>query len=806
MLLAANKEWLMNTYSKVLITTLPLVFLLLLSTVGIAYHFSRTALTELAETWLDTRLSEAMQIAAGNDDMLHRYGLEDIPASVAKAKMDTGAAMSAIEVGEQGFIFAIDRRGILVMHPDPAMIGRDVSQNTWFKALKTGRSRLTHLTPAGRNLAMVDYFEPWEWYILASDPEREVYGVANRMKPYLLYLGLIGFSAMTVALMLLTRRLTKPLRLLTVGAEKIGEGDLDTRIAIRSGDEFGRLAQVFNQMAGQLQETLTQLQHREAHFRSLIEHTNDLIVIVDAKGCISYLSPSIERILGYPRNSVMGRRAFDFIHPDDLAYARTLFSQRIASVAIEPPSELRIRHHDGSWRTIEATSNNLLHHPAVQGLVVNARDITGRKETEAALQLSHDQLEDRVAARTAELFETNAQLRQEIQEREKVSREKENLHDQLLQAQKMEAIGTLAGGIAHDFNNLLMGIQGNVEMMAMDIGPAHTHSGRLKTIRDCVHSGARLTQQLLGFARLGKYEVKPTDINALVQTSIDMFGRTRKELRITHQWVKDAWVVEIDQGQIEQVLLNLLINAWQAMPDGGSLYLETANVILEAYQAAPHGADPGKYVKITIADTGTGMDPAIVDRIFDPFFTTKTIGRGTGLGLASAYGIVRNHGGFIEVSSQEGIGTTFTIHLKASDAQLDESTLVRTSAQEGNETILLVDDDPLILDVGKAMLAALGYAVLVAKGGQEAVETYRNHGNRIRLVILDMIMPDMGGGKTYDQLKAFDPGIMVLLSSGYSINGQATAILNRGCNGFIQKPFDLQSLSQKVRKIIDASD
>ena len=806
MLLAANKEWLMNTYSKVLITTLPLVFLLLLSTVGIAYHFSRTALTELAETWLDTRLSEAMQIAAGNDDMLHRYGLEDIPASVAKAKMDTGAAMSAIEVGEQGFIFAIDRRGILVMHPDPAMIGRDVSQNTWFKALKAGRSRLTHLTPAGRNLAMVDYFEPWEWYILASDPEREVYGVANRMKPYLLYLGLIGFSAMTVALMLLTRRLTKPLRLLTVGAQKIGEGDLDTRIAIRSGDEFGRLAQVFNQMAGQLQETLTQLQHREAHFRSLIEHTNDLIVIVDAKGCISYLSPSIERILGYPRNSVMGRRAFDFIHPDDLAYARTLFTQRIASVAIEPPSELRIRHHDGSWRTIEATSNNLLHHPAVQGLVVNARDITGRKETEAALQRSHDQLEDRVAARTAELFETNAQLRQEIQEREKVSREKENLHDQLLQAQKMEAIGTLAGGIAHDFNNLLMGIQGNVEMMALDIGPAHTHSGRLKTIRDCVHSGARLTQQLLGFARMGKYEVKPTEINTLVQTSIDMFGRTRKELRITHQWVKDAWVVEIDQGQIEQVLLNLLINAWQAMPDGGSLYLETANVILEAYQAAPHGADPGKYVKITIADTGTGMDPAIVDRIFDPFFTTKTIGRGTGLGLASAYGIVRNHGGFIEVSSQEGIGTTFTIHLKASDAQLDESTLVRTSAQEGNETILLVDDDPLILDVGKAMLAALGYAVLVAKGGQEAVETYRNHGNRIRLVILDMIMPDMGGGKTYDQLKAFDPGIMVLLSSGYSINGQATAILNRGCNGFIQKPFDLQSLSQKVRKIIDASD
>ena len=794
----------MNTYSKVLISTLPLVFLLLLATVGIAYHFSRTALTELAETWLDTRLSEALQVAAGHDDMLHRYGLEDIPASVAKAKIDAGAAMANIEVGALGFIFAIDRQGILAVHPDSAMVGRDMSQMAWFKALKPERSRLTHLTPTGRNLAMADYFGPWEWYILASDPEQEVYGVANRMKPYLLSLGLVGFLAMSGALMLLTRRLTAPLRLLTVGAEKIGEGDLDTRIALRTSDEFGRLARVFNNMASRLQETLTRLQDREAHFRSLIENTSDLIAILDVEGRISYLSPSIERILGYPRDSVIGRPAFDFVHAEDLERARTIFNQRISSVGIEPPSEIRFRHQDGSWRIIEATSNNLLDHPAVQGLVVNARDITKRKTAESALQRSHQQLEDRVAERTAELFKTNAQLRQEIQERELMAREKENLHDQLLQAQKMEAIGTLAGGIAHDFNNLLMGIQGNVEMMALDIGPTHTHSGRLKTMRDCVHSGARLTQQLLGFARLGKYEVKPTDINALVRNSIDMFGRTRQELRITLTCEEKVWAVEVDRGQIEQVLLNLLINAWQAMPDGGSLYLETANESLDDRQALPHRAEPGNYVKITITDTGTGMDPATMERIFDPFFTTKTVGRGTGLGLASAYGIVRNHGGFIDVSSQKGLGTTFTIHLKASDLQLGDATVMRASAQEGNETVLLVDDDPLILDVGKAMLAALGYAVLVAKGGKEAVEIYRNHGDRIRLVILDMIMPDMGGGKTYDQLKEIDPGVDVLLSSGYSIDGQAAAIMNRGCNGFIQKPFDLQSLSEKVRTIIDA--
>ncbi len=798
----------MNTYSKVLIYTLPLVFLLLLSTVGVAYHFSRTALTELAETWLGTRLSEALQIAVGQDDMLHRYGLEDIPASIAKAKMDAGVAMSAIEVGERGFVFAIDRQGLLAVHSDPAMVGRDMSQEPWFPTLQPERSRLIHQTPAGRSLAMVDYFEPWEWYILASDPESEVYGVANRMKPYLLYLGLVGFLAMSVVLMLLTRRLTEPLRLLTVGAEKIGKGDLDTRIAIRSRDEFGRLAQVFNQTAGQLQETLTECQQREEHFRSLIENMSDIIAILDAEGAILYLSPSIERILGYPQDVVMGRRAFDFVHPDDQEQSIQLFNNRIQSATIEPPppSEMRLKHQDGSWRTLEATSKNLLNDPAVEGLVVNARDVTKRKAAEAALQQSHHLLEDRVAERTAELFKANAQLRQEIQEREQMTREKESLHDQLLQAQKMEAIGTLAGGIAHDFNNLLMGIQGNVEMMALDMGSSHAHSGRLKTIRDCVQSGARLTQQLLGFARMGKYEVKPTDINALVRNSVDMFGRTRQELRIALKCVEKVWAVEVDRGQIEQVLLNLLINAWQAMPDGGSLYLETANEILDDRQVLPHGAEPGNYVKITITDTGTGMDPATMERIFDPFFTTKTVGRGTGLGLASAYGIVRNHGGFMDVSSRKEQGTIFSIHLKATDAPLGDATVIRASAQEGNETILLVDDDPLILDVGQAMLAALGYAVLVAKDGKEAVEIYRSDGDRIRLVILDMIMPDMGGGQTYDQLKEVDPGVNVLLSSGYSIDGQATAILNRGCNGFIQKPFDLQSLSEKVRTIMDPAD
>lgn len=795
----------MNTYSKILITTLPLFFALFLSTVGVAYYFSRLALTELAEIWLDARLSEAMEVVVDQDQMLRRYGLENIPASIAKAKIDACTTLSAIKVGQQGGIFAIDSRGFVAAHPDVALVGRDVSREPWFEAIEPGRNRLIHTTTAGENLAMVDYFQPWGWYVLASDPRVEIYGIANRMTPYLIGLGLIGFVSMAGVLMLLTRWLTEPLRLLTAGAERIGRGDLDAHISIGSRDEFGRLAAVFNQMTQQLKETLTRLRHREARFRSLIENAADLIVILKDDGRIAYLSPSIERILGYPSKQLIGRRAFDFIHPDDRDHSLEVFERRIRAVVPEKPTETRLQHKDGSWRTLEATSENLLDHPAVAGLVVNARDITQRKAAEAELQRSYQQLEERVATRTAELFDANAQLLQEIEARKRMNREKDRLQDQLIQAQKMKAIGTLAGGIAHDFNNLLMGIQGNLDLLSLDIDPARDQPETLKTIQECVLSGTRLTQQLLGFARMGKYEVKAVNLNQLIAKSADMFGRTRQELRLVASYQENVWTVNADPGQIEQVLLNLLINGWQAMPEGGTIFLETANQRLDDRQAERHQAGAGKYVRISVCDTGIGMDPATMQRIFDPFFTTKTMKRGTGLGLASTYGIIRNHGGFIEVRSQVGQGATFDIYLKAIDMPVAEAVNKPETLHKGNETILLVDDDTMIVEVGLAMLRSLGYDVLTADGGKDAVSVYRKHGGRIDMVIMDMIMPDMGGGQTYDQLKTIDPHIKVLLASGYSIDGQASEILERGCNGFIQKPFDLQALSEKVRSILGAS-
>jgi two-component system cell cycle sensor histidine kinase/response regulator CckA len=251
-------------------------------------------------------------------------------------------------------------------------------------------------------------------------------------------------------------------------------------------------------------------------------------------------------------------------------------------------------------------------------------------------------------------------------------------------------------------------------------------------------------------------------------------------------------------------LLNLYVNAWQAMPQGGDLHVETKNVVLDENYTQPFGLKPGHYVRVSVTDTGIGMDETTRQRVFDPFFTTKEMARGTGLGLSSAYGIVKNHGGIINVYSEKGQGSTFSVYLPASEKEV---TIKRKEPAEqvlmGKETVLLVDDEDRVLDVGKEMLKAMGYKVLVASHGREALDLYTRKKEKIDLVILDMIMPDMGGGEAYDDLKEENPKVKVLLSSGYSIDGQATEILERGCDGFIQKPFSMIDLSVKVREILD---
>jgi signal transduction histidine kinase/ActR/RegA family two-component response regulator len=392
------------------------------------------------------------------------------------------------------------------------------------------------------------------------------------------------------------------------------------------------------------------------------------------------------------------------------------------------------------------------------------------------------------------------QVASDITSIKKAEKEKEELNKRLLEAQKMEAIGTLAGGIAHDFNNLLTGILGITSMMIEDVNQDHPHYKNLRNIEDFIENATGLTKQLLGFARKGKYETSVTDLNTIVASTAELFGRTKKEIIINSSLAPNLWPAEVDRGQIRQVLLNLYVNSWQAMPDGGELLLETRNRVIQENEAQTLQVEQGNYVAIDVSDSGVGMDPSILPHIFDPFFTTKERERGTGLGLASSHGIIRNHRGSIEVASEKGKGSTFTISIPASSKQLSESSEQSKSAESGSGTVLLIDDELIIRDVGSKMLELLGYAVEVAQNGQEGLDKY--YQQPADLIILDMIMPGMSGTEVFKKLRAYDPDAKIVLSSGYSLDTQTEELMATGCRGFLQKPFTLSQLAEMLKTVL----
>ncbi|HKI47873.1 MAG TPA: PAS domain S-box protein [Desulfobacteria bacterium] len=510
-------------------------------------------------------------------------------------------------------------------------------------------------------------------------------------------------------------------------------------------------------------EAEEQLRKSEAKYRDLVNNTTDLFYRTDMEGRIVFISPSVYRLSGYTVDEATGIKMAEevYVNPEE----RADFLVRIQKDGSVENFEAQLKRKDGSiwWASTNAhffkdSKGNI---KGVEGM---ARDITKQKGAE---------------------------------------KEREALETQLQHAQKMEAIGTLAGGVAHDFNNLLMSIQGRTSLMLMNKTSSHPDVGNLKDIEDYVESAAGLTRQLLGFAKGGKYEVRPTDLNELIRRQNRMFGRARKEITLRGKYEKTLWPVEVDRGQIEQVLLNLYVNAWQAMPTGGDLHIETQNVNLDEDDIKPYQVKRGRYVQISVTDTGIGMDRAIQERIFEPFFSTKAAGSGTGLGLASVYGIIKNHGGFVNVFSEKNHGTTFNLFLPVSKRKVVEETKPECGKISGFETILFVDDEEMITEVIEDLFDRLGYKVLIAGSGKEAIELYEKNQERIDMVVLDMIMPNMSGAQTYERLKEINPGVKVLLSSGYSIDGQAADILEGGCNGFIQKPFKMKELSQKLRDILD---
>lgn len=384
--------------------------------------------------------------------------------------------------------------------------------------------------------------------------------------------------------------------------------------------------------------------------------------------------------------------------------------------------------------------------------------------------------------------------------------DKKQLEQQLLQSQKMESIGTLAGGIAHDFNNLLGGILGFASLAKTKIPVDHKVYEYLNTIEKSSSRAAELTSQLLAFARGGKYEVKPVNLNNIVDETLDILERTfEKSVVLEKKLREELPTVEADAGQLQQVIMNLCLNARDAMDGSGKLIIQTEmETISGAYAIMNLEAKPGPYVILSVSDTGVGIDKEKIDRIFEPFFTTKKEGKGTGLGLSMVYGVVKNHGGFINVYSELCVGTTFKIYLPLSGKLAIQEPSEIQSPAGGSESVLVVDDEESIRDLAKEILESYGYTVMLAEDGLEAVELYIKHKKEIDLVILDMAMPKMGGRETFLKMKSLHPEVKALLSTGYSQDGKATGILNSGVKGFIQKPYQADALLSKVRSILDA--
>lgn len=518
------------------------------------------------------------------------------------------------------------------------------------------------------------------------------------------------------------------------------------------------------------------LKRAKTEYQYMVENSPDLIYQLDPDGRFTFLNQAVERLLGYRSEELAGKHYTCIVHEEDQERSRFLFNERRTGERATNEIEMRLAcKPDPAVRS----------HPPERFITVELK-ATGMYD-------------DHQKERNKKIFTGTYGVARDVSYRKQ-------LESHLYHSQKMEAIGTLAGGIAHDFNNLLMGIQGYASLMLADTELAHKNYARLMNVEQHIQCGAELTRQLLGFAKDGKYDMKPTNMNHLIKKTSSMFGRAKKEIKVRLKLESSLQTTTVDQGQIKQVLLNLYVNAWQAMPDGGEISISTINVELNKKSAKNLGLQEGPHIKVSVTDTGIGMDEAVQRRIFEPFFTTKERARGTGLGLASAYGIVNNHRGAIKVISRKDYGTTFVVYLPASKDRIVNEPVCLTSIRNGRETILVVDDEPNILEVTEEMLQTMGYQVLTAADGREAITHFEKNGQEVDLTILDMIMPGFSGGETFDRIREIQPEARVLLSSGYSIKGDAQKILDRGCDGFIQKPYNLEKLSAKLHQILGCKE
>jgi len=494
----------------------------------------------------------------------------------------------------------------------------------------------------------------------------------------------------------------------------------------------------------------------------LLECVHDAIIATDWEGRVLYCNRACEVLYGWRAEGVVGRRLQDLLRPEgrpfDLDRIRAVL-QRVGRWR----GELQHRREDGQLLWLSATlSVNRNEAGELVGIVGVYRDVTEQKR----------------------------------------------LEEQLIQAQKMESLGTLAGGIAHDFNNILGSIIGYLGLVKEDLPPEGTLRQYFEVVERSALRASELTRQLLGFARRGKFTVQRVQLKTLCEEVLSLFRSTLHDrIEVRTRFPEDLPEVEGDPAQLQQVVLNLCMNAKDAMPQGGILTLELGETLAgdPTSQGPP---DLRRYVVLTVRDTGVGMDEYVKSRVFEPFFTTKEPGKGTGLGMAMVYGIVRNHGGFVDLHSEVGKGTTVQVYLPVPvESQPQPEEEVATGVAEGSgELILVVDDEEPLCNLLREVLTRRGYRVLVARSGEEAIDLYQQWREEVDLVILDMVMPGMSGSEVFEALLRLNPRTRVLLSSGYTQEGAAGELLRKGARGFLQKPYLITELTAKVREVLEQKD
>ncbi len=503
------------------------------------------------------------------------------------------------------------------------------------------------------------------------------------------------------------------------------------------------------------------MERSEAQFRTIIESASEIVSILDASGIMRYASPALSPTIGWAPEEAIGRNPIDRVHPDDRSSVLEAFRETLRLPGQTHRVQYRSQHANGSWRTLLSSTRNLLDDPSVNGIVVTSRDVTDWVELQVRLQ----------------------------------------------QSQRIEAVGRLAGGVAHDFNNLLTVISGNAQALLAAVQLPEALREEMDEIAQAADRAATLTRQLLAFSRQQVLQPRVLDLNEVLRGIWTLLQRLVGESVTLELRAADSFgAVTADPVQVEQVLINLAVNARDAMPDGGRLVIETTAVTADATFTRRHEPMPaGEYICLQVRDSGSGMDDTTMARAFDPFFTTKALGHGTGMGLATVYGIVKQSGGYIWVESAGGTGTTFTIYLPQS-APAERVTLPQVGARElrrGSETILVAEDEPLVRAMARRTLERAGYRVLEASNGLEALAAAAALGEELDLLLTDIVMPEMGGRELAATLRRERPSLRILFMSGYTHEREAHLSAGEGISHFLHKPFTLHELRERVRLLLD---